>query len=257
MKENIKNYLGVAIIIAILVVAVSAWSYVRSYSKSIEPSSFRSFSVSGEGKVITVPDVAEFTFGVVTEGGTDIAGLQDENTGKTNQAIAFVKSNGVDAKDIKTQSYNLTPRYQRFSCPRAALEAEPCPPPEIVGYTITQSVLVKVRDFTTIGNILAGVVRSGANTVSQLNFTIDDPDQPQSEARAEAIAKANEKAKSIAKAAGFRLGRLLSISESGRTPPPIFFREAALGVSAAPAAPTIEPGSQEVVVNVTLSYEIQ
>ncbi|MCP6720050.1 MAG: SIMPL domain-containing protein [Patescibacteria group bacterium] len=256
MSDKLRNYLGIAVIISILVLASSAWSYTRSYSKSIEPSSFRSFSVSGEGKVITVPDVAEFTFSVVTEGETDIAGLQDENTGKVNQAIAFVKSSGVDDKDIKTQSYNLTPRYQRYSCPRAAVEAEPCPPPEIVGYTITQTILVKVRDFTVIGNILAGVVQSGANTVSQLNFTIDDPDQFQSEARAEAIAKANEKAKSIAKAAGFRLGRLLSISESGRTPPPVFFREAALGVGGA-VTPDIEPGSQEVVVNVTMSYEIE
>lgn len=257
MTEKVKNYLGIVLIISILVVAFSAWKYVRYYGQSIEPSSFRSFSVSAEGKVVAVPDVAEFTFSVITEGGTDIASLQGENTEKTNQAIAFVKSNGVDAKDIKTRSYNLTPRYQRFSCPRALGEVEPCPPPEIVGYTITQAVLVKVRDFTTIGTILAGVVQGGANTVSQLNFTIDDPDEPQGEARTEAITKAKEKAKSIAKVAGFRLGRLLSISESGRTPPPIFFREAALGVSAAPAVPAIEPGSQDVVVNVTLTYEIQ
>ncbi len=258
MSDKLKNYLSIAVIISILVLAFSAWSYTRSYSKSIEPSSFRSFSVSGEGKVVTVPDVAEFTFSVVTEGGTDIAGLQSDNTKKVNQAIAFVKSKGVDVKDIKTQSYNLTPRYQRYSCPRVALEAEPCPPPEIVGYTIAQTTLVKVRDFTVIGDILAGIVENGVNVVSQLNFTIDDPDQPQNEARAEAIVKANKKAKSIAKAAGFRLGRLLSISESGGVPLPVFFRESALGMGGVSvSSPTIEPGSQEVVVNVTLSYEIQ
>lgn len=262
MSDKLKNYLGIAVIISILVLSFSAWSYTRSYSKSIEPSSFRSFSVSGEGKVITVPDVAEFTFSVVTEGGTDIAGLQSDNTKKINQAIAFVKSNGVDVKDIKTQSYNLTPRYQYYSCPGPIRSGnggvEPCPPPEIVGYTIIQVVLVKVRDFTIIGGILAGIVENGVNIVSQLNFTIDDPDQPQNEARAEAIVKAKEKAKSIAKTAGFNLGRLLSISESGRTPPPVFFRESALGMGGdSVSAPTIEPGSQEVVVNVTLSYEIK
>jgi len=258
MSTKIKNYLGVALVIAVLVTAFAAWNYSSSYSRSIEPSSFRSFSVSGEGEVVVIPDVAAFTFSVVTEGGTDIASLQSENTEKMNGAIQFVKSNGVDDKDIKTKNYNLTPRYQYFSCPRLQTgEVEPCPPPEIVGYTITQGVQVKVRDFTKIGIVLAGVVENGANTVSQLNFTIDDPEQVQAEARTEAIEKAKAKAKSVAKAAGFSVGRLLSVSESGPGFSPVVFREfAALSVSGA-AAPTIEPGSQDVTVKVTLTYEIR
>jgi uncharacterized protein len=255
MSEKTKNYLGVAVIISILIVAVSAWSFSRSYSRSIEPSSFRSFSVSGEGEVVAVPDVAEFSFSVITQGGTNIAELQSTNTEETNAAIDFVKSQGVEARDIKTREYNLEPRYQFFSCPR---DGGPCPPPEIVGYTITQTVLVKVRDFTKIGDILGGVVDAGANSVSQLNFTIDEPEEIQNQAREEAIEQAKEKAKSIAKAAGFSLGRLLSISESGGvTPPPIVFRESALSVDSGAFAPTIEPGSQEVTVRVTLTYEIR
>lgn len=255
-----KNYLGAAVIVSVLLVAISAWSAARSYSRSIEPSSFRSFSVSGEGEVIAVPDVAEFSFSVITQGGTDLAALQSANTEKTNAAISFVKSRGVEAKDIKTQSYNLEPRYQYFSCPPRPLaaEVEPCPPPEIVGYTVTQSVLVKVRDFTKIGDILSGVVSAGANSVSQLSFTIDDPEAVRAKAREEAINKAKEKAKAIAKAAGFNLGRLLTLSETVSAPPPIFFKEAALSAQGGGrAAPHLEPGSQEVKVNVTLTYEIR
>lgn len=259
MTDRIKNYLGVAIIIALLVFSVSIWSYVRSYSKSIEPSSFRSFSVSGEGEVVTIPDVAQFTFSVLTEGGKDIAGLQKMNTEKMNAAIDFVKSNGVEEKDIKTQSYNLGPRYQYFSCPRATEAPSPCPPAEIVGYKITQVVLIKVRDFSKIGNIFSGVVESGANSVSNLNFTIDDPTEVQDKARAEAITKAKAKAASVAKAGGFRLGRLLSIEERGGFQPiPYYARALELGIGGdVAAAPTIEPGSQEVKVTVTLRYEIQ
>jgi uncharacterized protein YggE len=257
MGDKTKNYLGIAIIISILVVAFSSWSFVRSYSRSIEPSSFRSFSVSGEGEVVTVPDVAEFSFSVITQGGTDIAALQEANVEKTNAAIDFVKSEDVDAKDIKTQNYNLEPRYQYYSCPR---DGGSCPPPEIVGYTITQTVLVKIRDFTKIGDVLGGVVDAGANSVSQLNFTIDDPEQVQNEARKEAISQAKVKAESIAKAAGFSLGRLLSISESGSFPQPVLYRAESLsyGIGGADlAAPSIEPGSEDVTINVTLTYEIR
>lgn len=265
MTEKVKNYLGIAIIIGILVFAYAAWSYVGTYSKSAEPSSFRSFSVSGEGKVVTVPDVATFTFSVVTEGGRDLSKLQKENIDKTNRAIAFVKNNKVDQKDIKTEGYNINPRYQYYECNRQvqiypAPEPTPCPPPEIVGYTITQTVGVKVRDFSKVGDIVAGVVLNGANSVSGLTFTIDDRTKAENDAREEAISKAKDKAKAIARAGGFNIGRLLSIEEGyqpyygmgGGTAESVSLKSAA----AAPA-PTIEPGSQEVKITVTLRYEIK
>jgi len=261
MNSITKNALGVAIIIGILLFAIVALQYVDSYSKSIEPSSFRSFSVSGEGKSVAIPDIAEFSFSVITQGGTDIETLERENVEKTNAAIDFVKANGVEDKDIKTQNFRLEPRYQHFSCPRSFFEeAKPCPPSEIVGYTVAQSVLVKVRDFGTIGKILSGVVQEGANSVSQLAFTLDDRDAKETEARTEAIKKAQEKARAIAEAGGFKIGRLLSIQEGGSPvfPPYAYIESLDRGTGGGLSAPvpSIEPGSQEVKVNVVLRYEI-
>lgn len=268
MEQNIKNFLWGAIIIAVLALGYSAISYVNSYDKSIEPSSFRSFSVTGEGEAISVPDVASFSFTVITEGGKDIIELQTENTGKMNKAIEFVKSNGIESKDIKTQYYNIEPRYQTYGCGIKALYApetpnqtssiEPCPPAEMVGYTIIQTVNVKVRDFTKVGDIMSGVVLNGANKVSSLSFSIDDPTSVQNEARAEAITKAKEKAESVAKAGGFKIGKLIGIQEGyysayGRDN---YLMSSAVGV-AKESAPTIEAGSQEVIINVTMQYEIK
>ena len=262
MSNRIKDLIGVAAIGGVVVFAYAAWVYVDAFSKSIQPSSFRSFSVSSEGEVVAIPDVAQFTFQVITQGGVDIANLQTQNVEKTNSAIAFVKSQGVQDKDVKTQNFSLDPRYQYYNCsPRPlGVEVAPCPPPEIVGYTVTQTVLVKVRDFAKIGAIVSGVVDNGANSVSQLSFTIDNPDKIESDARAQAIQKAKEKAEAVAKAGGFSVGRLLSIQEGGG---PIYYPlyDQALeygkggAVPSAPA-PTIEPGSQEVKIFVTLVYEI-
>lgn len=264
MNERIKGYVGVAGIIALLGFAFSAVSYVRSYSKSIEPSSFRSFSVSGEGKVVAIPDVAEFSFSVVTQGGKDIARLQADNTEKTNKAIAYVKAQGVEEKDIKTEGYNVEPRYQYYDCDGGVIRTGsfPCPPPEIVGYTISQSVTVKVRDFKKVGDIFSGVVREGANSVSGLGFRVDEPEKARSEARTKAIEQARAKAKEIAKAGGFSVGRLLSLDEGGGFSPSFYERggyggEIALDKISAAPAPSIEPGSQDVVVTVELRYEIE
>ena len=264
MNSRIKDAIGVVVILGVVIFAYATWVYVDAFSKSIQPSSFRSFSVSGEGEVVAIPDIAQFTFQVITEGGVSIADLQTQNVEKTNNAIAFVKLQGVEEKDIKTQNFSLDPRYQYYNCSVRPLGSgvEACPPAEIVGYTVTQTVQVKVRDFTKIGVIVSGVVENGANSVSQLSFTIDDPDVAESEARAQAIQRAREKAEAVAKAGGFSVGRLLSIQEGGSPGYYPLYEKAAVvdyGMGGAPVAPapSIEPGSQEVKVFVTLVYEIQ
>lgn len=266
MNSRIKDILGAAGALAALLLGIAGMSYANTYSKAVEPSSFRSFSASGEGKVIAVPDVARFDFTVLTDGGTDVANLQQKNTERMNKVIAFVKEKGVDAKDIKTEYYSLDPRYESYNCvPAPYNSVRPCPPAEIVGYTVRQSVTVKIRDFAKIGGIMGGIVEQGANQVGSLSFTVDDPAKLRDQAREEAIAKAKESAESLARAGGFRIGRLLSIDENGGGYP--MYDKYAYGrggemvaLSAAPAAapvPSIEPGSQDIIVSVNLRYEIE
>src|SRR3989344_2097341 len=178
MDLKIKNYLGMAASLGICVFSVAAISYVYAYSKSVEPISTRTFAVSGDGKVVAVPDVAEFTFQIITEGGKDLAVLQTQNTAKGNAAIEYIKSNGVNAKDIRVSFYNVEPRYENYTCgvrsyslPSSGAPMPPvsvseaCPPPQIVGYIISEAIEVKVRDFAKVGGLLSGVVSKGANSV--------------------------------------------------------------------------------------------
>ena len=254
MEQKIKNYLGWTMILVMLVVGFSFAKWVKYYSKSIDPSSVRSFSVSAEGEAISIPDVAQFTFSVINEGGLNVTSLQESNINKTNQIIDFLKSEGVAKEDIKTQNYDLPPRYQYYSWPR---NGGVCPPAEVIGYTINQTISVKIRNFEKAGDILANTVQKGASSVSQLNFTIDDPTSIQDKARGEAIEKAKEKAKSIAKAGGFRLGQLLSIQERDYSTPVYERFDSAIGIGGGLSVPKIEPGSQETKVTVTLIYEIR
>lgn len=134
-----------------------------------------------------------------------------------------------------------------------------CPPAEIVGYTVQQSVTVKVRDFTLTSKLLSGVVENGANAVSDIQFTLDDPTALETTARAEAFQNAKEKAESLAKAGNFSLGRLLEISETGGQIP--YYARGGVMMDMAKTesavAPTIEAGSQEVSIQLTLKYEIR
>lgn len=256
-----KGYLNIAATILLLTSSYGIVRYVNSYNASIQPSSFRSFAVTAEGKSTSIPDVAKFSYSVITEGGKNIKESTEKNTAKANDIMAFLKGSKVADADIKTTSYSVEPRTQYYSCvPDVNGLTKRCPPSEIVGYTIRQSVEVKVRDFSLIGDILNGVVVKGANSVSDLQFTTDDPTKVEDEARVNAIEKAMAKAEGIALAGGFKVGRLLSVDEYNNSPIPYYSyaSEKAMGIGGAMApAPVIAPGTQDTKVSVTLRYEIR
>lgn len=243
---------------AIGIIALSAASYVYTFGKTAQ--SYTSFSSSAEGKVIAVPDTAKFTFSVITEGKNNPMELQKDNSKKIDAIIKYLKDKGIAEKDIKTESYYLSPQYGYMA---VECRSGICPPPKIGGYTINQTISVKTKDFDKASEVLGGVVEKGANSVSSLELTVEDKDTLENQARAEAMKKAKDKAKGLARAGGFRLGRLLGVDEyiPGDVQPVYGYgggggTATKSDVVAMPAA-EIAPGSQEIIVTVTLRYEIR
>jgi uncharacterized protein YggE len=235
MDKTLKT----TIIIGILIFSFSILWFVYEYSKS-RPE-LRTFSVSGEGKEIVVPNIAEIRIGVISEG-KDLTELQKENSEKMNKIINFLKEKGINEKDIQTENYSVSPKYDYSK-----------PPYRIVGYTISQDLKVKVRDLSKVGEILSQAVNYGANNVSGPSFTVDDKEVYLERAREKAIKNAKEKAEKIAKFAGFKLGKIVSITESSSYEPyPIMLKE--MGDS---EIPQIQPGSQEIKVQVNIIFEIK
>lgn len=241
---------------AIGIIALSAASYVYTFGKTAQ--SYTSFSASAEGKVIVVPDTAKFTFSVITEGKDNPLKLQKENSNKINAIIKYLKDKGIAEKDIKTENYYLFPQYGYIA---VECRSGICPPPKIGGYTINQTISVKTKDFDKASEVLGGVVEKGANSVSSLELTVDDKTTLENQARAEAMKKAKEKARGLAKAGGFRLGRLLGVDEYvPGSPTPMYGLgggETKADATVVAPASQIEPGSQEIIVTVTLRYEIR
>ncbi len=169
-------------------------------------------SVSGEGEVLAVPDIGQFSFSVTAEG-EDASAAQAESGTKINAILAYLRDQGIEEKDIKTQNYNLYPRwrYEERVCPFGSY----CPGGERVqdGFEVSQTVTVKVRDTKEAGAIIAGIGERGATNISSLNFTIDDISAVRSEAQAKAIEDAQQKAEVLARQLGVRVVRLVSYYE--------------------------------------------
>jgi uncharacterized protein YggE len=203
---------------------------------------------SGRGSVVAKPDIAIVNITILTEANTSKA-AQDDNSRKSQDVIGYLEDQDIEEKDIKTSSYNLNPRY---AYPRGGT-------PVITGFQVRQSITVKIRDLDRVGSVLEGVVAAGANQVSGVNLTIDDPDALQQEARAKAIADAKEKAANLEKQLGISLGRIINFSEGGDFGMPVFraFAEDTIGVGGAGPVPDIPIGENEIVSNVTLTWQIK
>ncbi len=251
-EEKFNYYFKLIVLLAIIFLIVGIFSYLNLYKQTVP---LKTVSFSGEGEIYAIPDVFEINLSILTEGGKNLDVLQKENSTKTNKVIEFLKNNNIKKEDIKTIDYRIEPRYQYFNC----LNKDICPPPEITGYSINQTLLVKIRDFEKISLILKGVVENGVNKINSLDFVVDDIEKYQKEARKLAIKNAKAKAKEIAKETGFSLGKVIAFNENFSTPylPPYYKNlDSALGVGGGDM-PVIEPGKEKIKVTVTLTYEIK
>jgi uncharacterized protein len=235
--------LGFFVLTAALVPAVSRFG--NSYASS------RTVTVTAEGKAFAVPDTAEASFSVVSQG-KDPVTLTTENNKKVQAVVDALKGMGIEPKDVQTTGYSLNPNYS-YESGRTRLD----------GYSLNQTVTVKFRDFDKAREALGKLPSLGVNQVGSLSMSVADEEKAMTEARNDAMAKARAKAASIAEAGGSRLGRLVLVNESGtgpRPPMPYYASKEAFGMGADAvqnAAPTIEPGSQEARVSVTLTYELE
>jgi len=200
--------------------------------------------VNGTGRIAVAPDTALLTLGVESQA----AGLADATSDaarRMSAVVARVKAFGVADTDIATVSYSVDPR----TAPSDPARRDE--PPRIVGYRVTNVARVTVRKLSDAGPILDAAVGAGANAVRGIQFTLADSDKATTDARASAVGDAMVKARQFAAAAGVTLGPVLSIRESGLSPPTPLPR-GAFRMEATP----IEPGQLEVVVTVELRQAI-
>jgi uncharacterized protein YggE len=223
-------------------------------------SASNTISITGEGEVFAVPDTATFSV-TVQERAKDVATAQTAATKKNNDIIAYLKSEGVEDKDIQTADYNVNPQYEYTN---GSCTSGYCQPGKqtLVGFEVTQTLSVKVKDTDKAGDLLSGVGSKGASSVSGLSFTIDDQDQLEADARDKAITDAREKADKLASSLGVSIVRIVGFSEN--TAQPYYARGAMMAMDAgnfakAEAAPSPElpVGQNKITSNVNITYEIR
>ena len=103
---------------------------------------------------------------------------------------------------------------------------------------------------------LGGVINNGANQIQGINFSFSDPEKLRKQARLQAIDKAKEKAKELTNQANLHLGNVINILESGDSSNQQPFPVAMSFAKEKSAEPNIQPGTQDIIENITLVFEV-
>src|SRR5207249_10940795 len=186
----------------------------------------RLISVRGVGRVAVKPDTAVVRVGAEMRAPA-LADATADVARRSAAVIERVKALGVAERDITTVTYSIDP----IPAPRRTDED----PTRIVAYRVVNVVQVKIRDLGATGRILDSAVAAGANTISGLQFTVDDPSRPEAEARALAVKAAAATAGQLAAAAGVSLGALVALTEDQAAHPVVpRMTMATMGAAAGP-----------------------
>ena len=207
--------------------------------------------VAGEGKVSVVPDVVTLRLGIEAQEAS-IAEAQSKGTEAMNRVMDALTDNGVAEKDIQTQYFRIRQVTRWDDVKQEEV---------VVGYRVTNMVTAKIRDIDKVGPIIDAVAAAGGDLtrIDSIDFSVDDPSEYYEEARQEAMADAEAKAKHLATLAGVTLGLPTYISEGVQVPPTVYPRvvyEAAPAPAPAPA-PAISPGEMEISLTVQVAYAIR
>lgn len=247
-KKIIMTLIGILLAYSIVFVATLIRNNIQKfYYIGKADKQERMITVQGQGKVTVTPDIAVITMGMVSNKET-VSEAQKTNSEVMNKLLGRLKELGVNSKDIQTKNYNI---YQQFDY----TDAEGRVPK---GYEVSQDVAIKIRDLTKVSQVVALAGEVGANVVSGLNFTIDDPEVYKNKAREMAIKNVGEKQMQLARFLDVRFIDIVSYNEySPDNQYPMYEAKVMSGMGGGVPSPNVEAGSQDVVLNVDVTFSVK
>ena len=204
------------------------------------------FNLSASGETRIAPDMASISLGVMTEGKTAAEALA-ANATRMTAVMASLKKAGIAERDIQTSGLTLNPQYRY-------VENQP---PVLIGYQVTNQVTVTVRDLKKLGAAVDATVNAGANQVNGISFGLSDPTAAENAAREAAVKALSAKADLYARATGYRVSRLVTLSEGGGyTPQPPMPMLAMAGRAQFKDSTPVASGELNVRIDITGLYEV-
>ncbi|MEI6886693.1 MAG: SIMPL domain-containing protein [bacterium] len=241
---------AISIVIGALVVFIF-WNTERT-SNNILSSNSNQFRVTADAKRFVKPDAANIVLTTIIKG-KEVREVQAKASEIINKATAEIKKLGVLEEEIKTSNYNISPEYDYSSSKQV-----------LIGYSSSISLTIKTKLLDKVGAIIDSATQNGINSVSSLNFYIEDLTKVQDELKLQAIENAKVKAIELARTSGLNLGKLKNVEDANSYNPYVYSpmlnsvsdSMAKSSPSSEPINLTVQAGQSEISSSVTLVYQI-
>lgn len=231
--------------------AIHAWpADAAAQQRPPVPAPEQTVTVSATGTVTRAPDRAVVMLAVESSAATahEAAESNAERMQRLQAALRRLRL-GDDA--IETTSYQLHPEYDyRQDGPRRT------PEQRIIGYRAINMVRVTIDEIDRVGAVIDAAVQAGANRVHGINFMLRDPEEARHDALRAAVANARGEAEALAAALGRQLGPALSVTTAGSYVPTMYSARADMAAPAMAVPTPIEPGTLDIVANVTVVFRL-
>jgi uncharacterized protein YggE len=242
-----KIWMPAAALAGVIAAAAPA-AFAQAVPPPAADSAFRAtiLSLSAFGETRAAPDMATITLGVTTDAAQASEAVA-ANARQMAQVLAALKRGGVAERDIQTSQLSLDPQY---------LYQERLPP-KLTGYRATNQVSVRVRDLSRLGQAVDAVVGAGANQLGGISFGLSDPSAAEDAARREAVKALQAKADLYGQATGYRVLRLVSLTEGAALAPSPPVPMAVMASARFDKAETqVSPGEMRVRIDVSAVFEL-
>ena len=253
-----NRVMGTLVLVALFIALSAFASLTFKQSNRLADANPAMINVTGTAEVTTKPDIAQFSFSVRAEN-ADAKAAMDQSATAVNAIYAYLKEQGIDIeKDVKTENYQLSPRYTYIQKP--CVFGSVCPGEQTQdGFEVIQTISVKVRKIDTAGTVLVQVGTLGATDISGLTFTVADEEAVKADARDKAIVDAKAKAAKLASSLGVRLVRIVSFNENVGGGYPMYAAAPMADMAGAKEAivPAVPVGENKTTSNVTITYEVR
>lgn len=207
-------------------------------------------SVMGEGKTNMAPDSMVISL-AISELAATTQEAQAQSNAKVNQVQAILAKYEIPASDIKTENVSV---YEEFDWTDGGRKP--------LWYRASQTLTITISDgdYTTIGGqIIDEVAQIGGVQVNNTYFALEDKNEAMATAREEAFADAKAKAEQLANAAGLRVKKAISISDSSIDyyPGPVYpmMGKAEVAMDSMGGGADISAGEMEVRVQIQVVFE--
>ena len=229
-------------LVGIIIGALLVPMVVKGQDATATGTNEHTISVTGSGKILVKPDMADVSLGVQVTRQT-LAAARNDAAQQMNAVIAALHALGITDADIETAYLDISPTYDYTGQSQ-----------RITGYQVTNQLTVHVKNLDQLAAVVDDSVGAGATNVNGISFKVSDQTAAEAQARTAAVHDARARADALAAAAGVTITGVASISETSFSPPIWYGQPAAQDAAGAPTP--IIPGMSEISIDVSVVYLI-